>query len=149
MTRRARRYGFRICSSGLPCKTGRNRFQIDKNALEEETQFNRFERIQNASFGNVSNASYQFVTFRRYNATLHGWENRIFLQRYAIDGAGLQKFGAFCLDFKSLDLSQTIAEINSFPWQLNNSRHGWRAVFGRQRVNHALQYTYLPIVGEP
>lgn len=33
---------------------------------------NRFERIQNASFGNVSNASYQFVTFRRYNATLHG-----------------------------------------------------------------------------
>lgn len=31
-----------------------------------------------------------------------------------LDGAELQKFGAFCLDFKSLDLSQTIAEIDGF-----------------------------------
>lgn len=32
-----------------------------------------------------------------------------------LDGAGLQKFGAFCLDFKSLDVSQTIAKIDGFP----------------------------------
>ena len=31
-----------------------------------------------------------------------------------LDGAGLQKFGAFCLNFKSLDLSQTIAKIICF-----------------------------------
>nr|DAX02665.1 MAG TPA: hypothetical protein [Bacteriophage sp.] len=37
------------------------------------------------------------------------------MQRYAIDGAGLQKFGAFCLDFKSLDLSQKITKIGGFP----------------------------------
>ena len=32
-----------------------------------------------------------------------------------LDGAGLQKFCAFCLDFKSLDVSQTIAKIDGFP----------------------------------
>lgn len=32
-----------------------------------------------------------------------------------LDDAGLQKFGAFCLDFKSLDLSQTIAKMDGFP----------------------------------
>lgn len=32
-----------------------------------------------------------------------------------LDGAGLQKFGAFCLNFKSLDVSQKIAKMDGFP----------------------------------
>ena len=32
-----------------------------------------------------------------------------------LDGAGLQKFGVFCLNFKSLDLSQKIAKMDGFP----------------------------------
>ena len=38
-----------------------------------------------------------------------------FCKDMQLDSVGLQKFGAFCLDFKSLDLSQIIAKIDSFP----------------------------------
>lgn len=38
-----------------------------------------------------------------------------FCKDMQLDGAGPQKFGAFCLDFKSLDLSQKITKIGGFP----------------------------------
>lgn len=38
-----------------------------------------------------------------------------FCKDMQLDSVGLQKFGAFCLDFKSLDLSQTIAKMDGFP----------------------------------
>lgn len=115
MTRRAGRYGIRTCSSGSPCKTGRNRFQIDKMRWKDK---NNSTVLKESKTQVLATFQTQAISLLLLGGTMQPCmveKTEYFCKDTQLDGAGLQKFGAFCLDFKSLDLSQTIAKMDGFP----------------------------------
>ena len=106
--------GIRTCSSGSPCKTGWDWFQIDRMRWKDK---NNLTVLKESKTQVLATFQTQAISLLLLGGTMQPCmveKTEYFCKDTQLDGAGLQKFGAFCLDFKSLDLSRTIAEIYCF-----------------------------------